>query len=172
MAAPKKSAADPNAHAESDPNAHLAAGESLAEADERTEQARAPNPSPAPGTLPGASPPGPDVGELEETIADQQGEIERLREMLANQTQATQMAQQAAAEAAAAAQRAVAAAQRQHEADHEPPLPADAPHPAFDETRPAAQHWGPTGHVGFAQVRGGRTFHYRKDKTPWPDFGK
>lgn len=153
----------------------LADGETLDEAGTdplpQTALPGAPNPlDPAP-TLPGALPAaaGPDVGELEEKLQDRDEEIERLRAQLVAQAEATAQAQRAAAAAVEAANRAIAAASKKVEIASEPPLGPDAPHPKFDPSRPAAQIYGPAGHVGWEQMRGGRTFRYRKNHDPWPD---
>lgn len=49
------------------------------------------------------------------------------------------------------------------EAGPNDPLAAGAP------STPAGAIYGPAGHIGYEQMRGGRTFRYRKNHDPWPE---
>lgn len=156
-------------------NAALADGETLDEAagDQLPQTALpgAPGPLDPPMTLPGALPAntGPSPGELEEALQDRTAEIDQLKAQLLEQAAALAAAQRAVADANAAAQRAIAAASKRFEIATEAPLGPNAPPPPFDPMRPAGMIYGPAGHIGYEQARGGRTFRYRKNHDPWPE---
>jgi len=153
--------------------APLADGETLDEAGPNDPLAAGAPSTPAelPAGLPGAQPrdAGPSPGELEEAIQDRNAEIEQLKAQLIEQAAALASAQRAAAEATVAAQRAIAAASKKFEIATERQLGPDDPAPPFDPLRPAGAIYGPAGHIGYEQMRGGRTFRYRKNHDPWPE---